>query len=176
MELLVALLVLGILLALWPSGQETLIKRAHADLIKVQLIQTIQFARQQALMRGMSVSLCKSRDRKTCSGEWMQGMLVFLDPEKAGVVRDKTDVLAIVQPLSKVGVLHWRGFPAKHEYLIFLPEMRHWENGTFWYCEAPGQKAVWGVVLNKIGRVKTLQTNAQGEVMDTHGAILQCPA
>lgn len=79
-ELLVALAILGIIMALsLPSFQDTLESANTNSQIKV-LLTTLNLARSEAIKRGTEVSICASTSGTDCSDDdWSDGWMVFVD-------------------------------------------------------------------------------------------------
>lgn len=81
-ELMVALVIFGILVGAGvPALQgllNTMASRTNAD----QLATALSFARQAAVSRGQTVSICASTNSNTCSGgnnDWDQGWIIFVN-------------------------------------------------------------------------------------------------
>jgi type IV fimbrial biogenesis protein FimT len=76
-ELLVTVAVTGVLLTLAvPSFREMSIKNQLSGYSN-DLLGTLNFARSEAVRRGIPITVCTSNDQKTCSGTWSDGWLVF---------------------------------------------------------------------------------------------------
>lgn len=149
---------------------------ANEKILQSQLLHTIQFARQEAQIRQLPVALCQSSDNVECSGNWLDGQLVFVDENKDGMVNDNEQILTTIQTRANRGLLRWRSFPAKrNDDLLFLPTggMRS-DNGTFWYCPDTSGLPKWAIVLSKAGRARVTYPNKNGVILDATGNSLQC--
>lgn len=175
LEMLVALSIIGILMAIALPSLRNYIDRTHDQILQSQLLRTIQLARNEASAHHMPVSLCKSKDHLICGGEWADGQLVFIDENEDGMVRDKEQILAVTQADSQRGILHWRSYPYYRDYLQFLPSgLMPSDNGTFWYCHASSELPVWAIMLSKTGKTRTAYPNKSGVIKDSHGKPLRC--
>lgn len=148
---------------------------SNEKILQTQLLHIIQFARQEAQTRGMPVTLCQSSDKTACSGNWLDGQLIFVDENKDGVVNTNDQVLSAIQTNSIHGLLRWRSFPSNRNDLLFLPdgEMRN-NNGTFWYCPDAGGLPTWAIMLSKTGRARITYPNKNGVILDAEGRPFQC--
>lgn len=108
-----------------------------------QLLRAINLARNEAILRGKDVILCKSADFKTCSGSWNDGFIIMMEKK----------VLFTFPNKDNRGELHWRAFPNHQDYLRFYPTgLTHFEHGTFWYSLLHTSKACWSIIINQSGR------------------------
>jgi type IV fimbrial biogenesis protein FimT len=82
-ELLVTMVVLAIVAAVAvPSFNSMVTNNRLAGEIN-DLVATINFARSEAITRGVSVVVCKSADGAACTnaGDWSQGWIIFTDTD-----------------------------------------------------------------------------------------------
>jgi len=97
-ELMVTLAVLAVLFGIGlPKFNSTILNNRSTALAN-ELITAANFARSEAVKRGVCVDLCASEDGKTCSGKWTDGWIVRL-------VDDKKEVLRIWDPPRKGAVI-----------------------------------------------------------------------
>ncbi|OGT35457.1 MAG: hypothetical protein A3F11_01645 [Gammaproteobacteria bacterium RIFCSPHIGHO2_12_FULL_37_14] len=156
-----------------------LLKRVYdytnGKILQSQLLHTIQFARQEAQTRGLPVALCQSNDSAGCSGNWLDGQLVFVDQNKDGTLNDNEQILTTIQTRMNRGLLHWRSFSSQRNDLLFLPTgaMRN-DNGTFWYCPDSNGLPTWAIILSKTGRARVSYPNENGVILDARGKPFQC--
>lgn len=80
MELLLTLVVLGILITLaLPSFNQFRQNNRLASEAN-EMVASFQFARSEALKRGVPVQVCSSSDGVACNGDWEQGWIAMADP------------------------------------------------------------------------------------------------
>lgn len=171
-EALVSLSIMIILMSFaFPLGMEFL-RHNEDDILQMQLLDAMSLAKFEAKARHQAVALCKSQNQKTCGGNWQNGQLIFIDQYADGVVHDQSQILTVVQMRSSHGGIYWKSFPAYRDYLQFLPQELHSDNGTFWHCHA--QSARWAIILNKAGRARTVYPDECGVIKDSHGQPLKC--
>jgi type IV fimbrial biogenesis protein FimT len=98
-EAMVVVALLGILVAVATPSFVSLMQRNRAAGEINSLIGDLQFARSEAIKRGLPVSLCTSSNGSTCLGNpnWHSGWIVFPDTDKSGT-RSSTEALLRVRP------------------------------------------------------------------------------
>lgn len=172
-EVLIALLISAILVAISIPTVKHFLQQAQDDMLQRQLVRAIDLARLEAQVRHLPVSLCRTKDTMNCGGDWQEGQLIFIDENADGIVRNQEKIISVMQSVSRHGSLHWRSFPAYRNYILFLATgwMRN-DNGTFWHCHH--QLAVWAIVLNKRGKTRVVYPDRNGEIKDDHGRALTC--
>ncbi|HLB41426.1 MAG TPA: GspH/FimT family pseudopilin [Gammaproteobacteria bacterium] len=174
-ETLIVLAIVGVFATISLPWLKRVYDYANGKILQSQLLHAIQFARQEAQIRQVPVALCKSSNHTVCSGNWLDGQLVFVDQNKNGVVSSNEQVLITIQTRANRGLLHWRSFPSQRDDLLFLPTgtMRS-DNGTFWYCLDNRSLAKWAISLSKTGRARVSYPNQHGVILDARGKPLQC--
>ena len=135
-ELMVALVIFAVLIGAGvPALQgllNTMASRTNAD----QLVTAISFARQTAVSRGQTVSICASSDNATCSGstnDWDQGWIIFVNLDSDLVVDAPGDEL-----LRAIDLSSSNGQSASDTAVIhFNPRGENANNAnTFYVCGA----------------------------------------
>lgn len=98
-EAMVVVALLGILAAVATPSFVSLMQRNRAAGEINGLVGDLQFARSEAIKRGLPVSLCTSSNGNSCQGtpNWHSGWIVFTDPDKSGSV-GAAEVLLRVRP------------------------------------------------------------------------------
>jgi len=165
LELIVALVIGGILLALGLPTYHTVIADLELRDRVEALTNAMAFARGEALKRGLRVNLCPSADGRHCAedGRWEQGWILFPDVDADGDRGDDEPVIR-VEPRSRQGVSVRGNRPLK-DYVSYtgLGQTRMangaLQMGTFTVCRS-GRNAV-EVVLANGGRVRVARTGAR---------------
>lgn len=87
-ELLVALAVLAITLAIAVPGYQSIVASSRLSAYSGDLLASLQLARSEAIKRNSRVTVCRSADSESCGGAggWGAGWLVFVDAANPGVV------------------------------------------------------------------------------------------
>jgi len=154
-ELLITLAVAAILLSLAAPSFRDIIKNNRL-VTQVNLIAAgLNFARSEAIKRSISVTLCKSDDQVTCSGNWQDGWLLFEDIDGDGTV-DAGDTIIRVGAGQSSGVT--LVFPGKNRVTYNANGFAVGFNSTFKVCDDRGFTYGKGLVVSNTGRVRTAQS------------------
>ncbi len=172
-ELLITLVLMASLtlltlprLTLWLAAQK-------ARAVKVNLIQTLSFASQEALVRHLPIIFCGSASAVSCDAKWSQGQLLFVDSEYDGKMHTPKQRLATSPALENEQHLFYRGYPRYHSAFYFYPQgKRRNDNGSFWFCQQ--QQLQWAVRVSQMGQWQVLTPDADGNIFDAEGAPLTC--
>jgi len=170
LEMLAALAVMGLLLALaapaWVEMRSRQQLQAHAQ----ALLDTLQWARSEALMRQRRVGVCPALDATTCDaqGRWERGWLVFEDP-LVNARRDPHEPVLQYRagPLGRVAGVQWRGNSTVAHHVSYTAQGRAqqpsgaFQAGSLRLCST-AQMPGWALVINALGRVR-LQRMQPGE-------------
>jgi type IV fimbrial biogenesis protein FimT len=79
LELLTALTVAGIVLAVGVPSYQNIVRNNRAAANANELVAALTIARSEAVRRGDRVSICRSTDGATCGADWADGWIVFVD-------------------------------------------------------------------------------------------------
>ena len=132
-------------------------------------------ARQTAIYRNRTVTLCRSDDGRHCKGQWHQGMLLFVDLNGNRRLDNNEELVHQFAPLREGDQLFWRAF-RNRQYLVMSPRgFTAYQNGTFTYCPKEGLNYAKGIILNAAGRIK-LTSDSDGDGIDegANGKPLRC--
>ena len=96
-ELLVTLAISAVLVSLSVPSFRTLIQRNRIASEVNFFVGDLQFARSEAIKRGLPVTLCVSNDGSTCAdaNTWHQGWVVFSDVDGSGTLDGADEVLRV---------------------------------------------------------------------------------
>ena len=92
-ELMTAILVLGVLLAMAIPSYREMTRNNRVAGTQNDLITSLAIARSEALHRSRSVTVCASSNGTSCTGvaDWVKGWIVFTDAGTAGSVDSPGD-------------------------------------------------------------------------------------
>jgi type IV fimbrial biogenesis protein FimT len=168
-ELLVSLTLLaGLLLCSLQSYQPIQIT-TESRTVLTQLINVMRYARSEAIRSGNMVTLCKSRDGKTCGGTWSDGQIAFIKGWN-------TRILIALGPIKR-GKLRLQAFQSA-DFLRFTPKGTTLEqNGTFIYCPTENPHLAHALIIEKSGQVRiSRDEDHDGIDEDAEGIPLFCSA
>lgn len=175
-ELLTVLVIIGILLgAALPSFDKTLAAHRARETLQT-LSQSIEFARIAAITRSSSVTLCKSIDNETCSGEWSDGVIVFTDQNRNRKIDQEDELLRFVDFSFAAGELRWRAFQNKQYLQVTSQGFTHYQNGNFTYCpQDKDPEIAHQIIINRLGRIRwATDSDGDGIREDSQGRPLDC--
>lgn len=149
-------------------------KLTDNTLLQTQLIQAVQLARVTVRSQKVSVSICNSTHLQQCD-DGQGGLIVFLDSDATGQVKQKADILAVMPFPRLSGKLFWRSYPKYRHYLHFAP--KHFitaDNGMFWYCEPLAHLPIFALTVSNTGMTRLLLPNRNGFIVDSDHKTILC--
>ena len=122
LQLLSALAVLAILLALALPAFQRSVDHLRADALRMQLVSLLSTARNTAIARSQRIEACPSSDGMTCGHDWSHGWLLYVaaaggPPRPEGATPLRVEQLA----RSRLQALHSGGRPR----IQFRPDGRN---------------------------------------------------
>jgi type IV fimbrial biogenesis protein FimT len=125
LEVMLVLIIATILLFISMPMLNDVFSKNQSRAYVEQLMASLQFARLAAISRGETVRFCKSKDHKTCGGDWSDGQIITVNRV----------VLRVLDGVPSSSRLIWKGSFSKNDYLEFLPSgMTNAQQGSFSYC------------------------------------------
>jgi len=179
-ELLVAISIAGILMSIAIPSFTSLISRNRLTTINNEFITSLNFARSEAVKRGLSVSVRKLDDDSSSgsgastSVNWESGWEVFTDADSDGKFETGDNLLRIHGALKTGYTL--RGNNNFTDFVRFTSRGQSNQNGSFFLCEGGGNTTPAPytsrvVIINPVGRVRVGQdANNDGIPSDATGS------
>lgn len=168
LELLLALMLTAILLALGAPGLEALALDARRTADVNAFVTAIQLARSESAKRSRPVVLCKTADGEHCGGAAMHyeaGWMVFVDIDgDQPPQRDPEEELL----LHYLPVLQG-SIRSNRTLYQFRPYFRRSTNGTVVFCDRRGSAAARAVIISYTGRPRVAGTSASGQELACPG-------
>jgi prepilin-type N-terminal cleavage/methylation domain-containing protein len=154
-ELLVAVTLTAIIMLIALPSLRGITNKNHAIVYTNELMMALQFARSTAIRFGEPVTLCGSKDHKTCGGSWQNGSIV---------VKTKTgEVIRILQPVFTGDKLIWHG---SFDIITFsLTGFPKGLQGSFYYCPQNLSENALAVILSSTGRIRIANKTAAGKII-----------
>ncbi len=156
-ECLLAIAILGILIAIGPGGFHSLQASSRLASTQTEIRSLLASARSEALTRNRRVTVCRTLDGAQCAGtgragqrQW-QGALLFVDLDQDRRVGAGETVFYVANFHTAVNIIWNRG-----DSLIYQPDgtALGGSNGTF-SLQAEGTAIEHRVVVSLLGRVRT---------------------
>lgn len=153
-ELLVTMVILAIVLSIAVPSFITLVQNSRLVGQTNDLVTSLNYARSEAIKRGVRVSVCSRLDNATCSGatvfNWDTGWLVFVNPNNSAVANAGT-VIQVRQPLENGNTLRTAGL----QRVTYQSSGFSGNAGTFRLCDSRGTASGRAIVVSLQGRVST---------------------
>jgi type IV fimbrial biogenesis protein FimT len=154
-ELLLTITISSILLTLAFPVYRQLILELRLFVLTERVSSTLYYARSEAIRRQSVITICKSKDGKSCLGSWKDGWIVLINKSSAPPF-----LLRVYPALSHWDFLEWRGFRSDN-YLQLHPDGSS-QNGSFVVCvNALSKKMVWLIKISQTGRIRIDRKNIQ---------------
>jgi len=162
-ELLITMSIAVILLTIGVPSFIDMINSNTATSYANDLLGDINYARSEAITRGVRVTVCHSNDSATCSGTWSDGWIVFANVNESGATGQGTqdgvddEVLRVHTALSSGWTLVGNGNVP--DYMAFQPTglsatFNSFGTGTFTFCKGTQVLTGNAVTVNKTGRAR----------------------
>jgi type IV fimbrial biogenesis protein FimT len=152
LELIITLALIAIITGIAIPAYTSFINTTKDQVASEKLLQALVIARNEALLRGVTLTMCKSLDHVSCSGDWKNGQIIFIDSQHNATVTNKENIIYVLDSVE--GVLHWQS-SLHRDYLSFFPSgSTQGEDGTFWFCHAGVNVASWAIIVNQAGRAR----------------------
>jgi type IV fimbrial biogenesis protein FimT len=153
-ELLVTIAILAILLSIAVPSFIMIVQDSRLVGQTNELVTSLNYARSEAIKRGVRVSVCSRFDNTTCSGatvfNWDAGWLVFINPNN-NAAATLGSVLQVRQPLENGNTLRTAALPR----VTYQSSGYSGNAGTFRLCDSRGTASGRAIVVSLQGRVST---------------------
>ena len=177
LEALIAVFILTILVQLALPRYEQLVTDHQGRQVLQRLAGSIYLARASSARWGSSAVLCPSTSGQSCSGDWHDGVLVFLDRNDNQAPDNNEEILDYLDFERLPGTLHWRAFRSKPFLQITPLGFTRYQNGNFTWCDrrkTPGSARQ--LILNRTGRVRFAKdSDGDGLRENSRGDPVRCP-
>ena len=135
-ELLVTISIAAILMAIAVPGFQDFFRRNRVDSAVSDLMGTLNYARSEAIRRGVRVSVCRSDTGTNCTTAqpWQSGWIVFTNPDNDNNVDPGEEIIRVHQALPAGVTLNTNiNF---QDRITYQPDGRITNNvgGSFFFC------------------------------------------
>jgi type IV fimbrial biogenesis protein FimT len=142
LELMTAVAVVGVLLALAGPGLGNLIEESRLSGSSRDFVVDFALARNEAVMRGQRVTVCTSTDGEDCANDsWGSGRLVFIDNGTVGAV-DGGDLIISTTTALDPSIVTTPAGAADQFFLSFDPRGRLAAPGQIEVCSTGHERRV----------------------------------
>ena len=135
---------------------------------------TLNLARNEAVTRSRSVTICKWGINDDCNGqEWEDGWIVFVDINRNTMV-DSNEIIRVYPPLTNNNTL--RGSNTAANQIVFNPQGMLPAIGKLTFCDSRGANHARGLILSRSGQARVAQDSDDDGTRDDNGTNLVCPS
>ncbi len=179
-ELIIVVAIVGIIASLSAPNFGSLMKNSQLKTTYNTFTGVISTARAEAVSRGVSITVCVSKDQTSCSTEasdnWSDGYIAFLDRDRDGI-RDGSDTppeeILVYEPPASGGITIKSATDDYTNSITIAPRGRLTSEGTFVFCsgtDATTAKALnlWVTGLGRLATDSADDTDTIVEGADTN--------
>lgn len=158
-ELLFTITLSSILLTLAFPVYKHLALELRLFVLTERVRSTLDYARSEAIRHQRVITICKSKDGKSCSGRWKDGWIVLINKSSSSSIENGS-LLYVYPALSSWDFLEWHGFRSDN-YLQLYPNGSS-QNGSFIVCvSASSQKIARLIKISQTGRIRIDRENTK---------------
>ncbi len=175
-ELMITLAIAGILIASAAPSFRTSIQNNRMVTQINELHTSLSLARSEAIKRNNNVTVCQSSDGASCTGNWQDGWIIFVDNDFDGSVDagDGDVVLRVDGIITGDNTLSF-----SQTRVIYARDgfARPGSAGTFTLCDTRGAEQAKGLVVGISGRPRlSIDSDSNGVLEDGTDTDLACPS
>ena len=178
-ELMVGVGILGIITVLAIPSLSDFLVRMRVDNEISQIHRVILTARNEAINKGINITVCPLNAANTCTANWQNEISVFIDLDgdniyepSPGNVTDET-LLKVKNAIAAGDQLTWSG----GNPIIYAPTGGiTGAGGLFSYCPSNEDDMARGVIIAATGRLyQTSDIDSDNKDEDRNGNEINCP-
>ena len=175
-ELLITLAILTVLMSISVPGYHSLVQQKQGQTILIKLAKAISLAKSTAIKTQQIVTICRSKDGLTCSGNWEDGSIVFTDKNADHEINQNDEIIHRINAIDTGGTIRWRVFQNRQYLQMTALGHTKYQNGNFLYCpQSKDPEHAHQLVINRTGRMRfAIDSNHDGIREDSQGKPLVC--
>jgi type IV fimbrial biogenesis protein FimT len=167
-ELMITLVILGVTVTLATPAMQHVIQGSRLRTETTRLLDAINLARSEAVLRNVAVSLCPSSMADSgvpdCAGDFNDGWIVFTNRNRDRIIDAGSD--RIIRAFEAIppgySVTNLAGSRPIEELITYLPDGSSRRNMSLLLCPPNSNRIEpWRVVLNQVGRARAAKAPAQ---------------
>ena len=177
MELMTTLAVAAVLASAAAPGMANLVGGSQADAAIARLHGAVQFARQLAVARRVTATLCPGSG-SACGrrNSWHEGALIFLDENANGAREAGEEIVSRLAPLAAGYRVAWRSFRNRRSLSMRPTGLTDWQNGSMLLCPPDGDaRQARLLIVSAHGRARLgRDSDGDGVVERANGRPVSC--
>jgi len=174
LELMIALAIAGVLLSLSVPSFTASIQNNRLVTQVNELNTSLSMARTEAIKRNSNITVCKSSNGTSCTGNWHDGRIVFIDNDSDGSVEtgDGDEILYVSGAIPGDNTLTFSETRVSYANTGFGTSGA---NGAFTLCDSRGATHAKGLIIGPTGRPRlAMDSNENGILEDNSDTDLEC--
>lgn len=154
LELMITVVIAGILASMAaPSFTQAIDNNRMTTQIN-ELLTTFNYARSEAIKRSLNVTVCNSNNGASCSGNWHDGWVVFVDTNSDGDVDGGETILRVHEALSGSSVIDFSGVVNYASSGLEATGAAR----TLTLCDSRGDSDKKGIIISATGQGRTVES------------------
>ncbi|MCW8876631.1 MAG: GspH/FimT family pseudopilin [Kangiellaceae bacterium] len=153
-DLLFALAILAILINIAVPAFSDLIKKGKIKSESSALYSVLQASRVVAVESNEKVTICPTQTGETCTSEWSNGYLAFIDNNGNRRIDENETVLFQKLVRSEDISLRWRAFGVRSSMQWLSSGITNHQNGYFEFCFQGEPTLARALIISKSGRIR----------------------
>lgn len=174
-ELLIVLVVLGVMLTQAIPMFNALVVDAQKKSEASEIISLLNLARNQAVSKGQTVTVCAINSEDKCDRDWTNPIVAFRDPDRLRQILDDRQIIRLFEPNengrfdANLGIRNYLRFRSSG--------MAREAIGNIVWCPKSGDTSMaFQLRINMGGRIHRSQdSDGDGIVEGTKGQPISCP-
>ena len=167
-ELMITLVILGVTVTMATPAMQHVIQGSRLRTETTRLLDAINLARSEAVLRNVAVSLCPSSMADSgvpdCAGDFNDGWIVFTNRNRDRIIDAGSD--RIIRAFEAIppgySLTNLAGSRPIEELITYLPDGSSRRNLSLLLCPPDSNRIEpWRVVLNQVGRARAARAPAQ---------------
>ena len=171
-ELMITLAITSILITGVAPSFSASVKNTRLATQLNELHTSFNLARSEAINRNSSITVCRSATSTSCTGDWQDGWIVFVDDDSDGGVDVGDEIISVHGALPDGSTL----ISAQAEVIYSGSGLAEpGSNSTFTLCDTRGAAKAKGIIIGTTGRPRrAVDTDGNGIDQDSHNDDLVC--
>jgi type IV fimbrial biogenesis protein FimT len=167
-ELMITLVILGVTVTMATPAMQQLIQSSRLRAETTRLLDAINLARSEAVLRNVAVSVCPSSMADSgipaCAGDFSDGWIVFTNRNRDRIIDADSD--RVIRAFEAIppgySLTNLAGSRPIEELITYLPDGSSRRNLSLLLCPPDSIRLVpWRVVLNSVGRARAAKVEGQ---------------
>lgn len=161
-ELLVTLAIFSILTSMAGVSFGHILQNSRRVSLSNIMIGSIQLARSEAIAQNRRVTICASDDSQTCSNDWSNGWIIFVDTSRDNQVNGAEIIIRSFKNTARINIISTNitnNFIYRPNGRIMINNNIRSLSGQFVVCDARGSNYARTIIIESSGRPRVSKYN-----------------